>query len=874
MFMRSLGDEPAIAAVVAARHRRAGPLPDRRELDTAGGTAGLIGREAPQAALVDAFHADSPVAVVGEAGIGKTALVRAAAAAACRTLHEGGGFATLSWLPYLALRRATGLTETGDAERAAAAVERAVGPDLLFIDDLQWTDEETRAVVPLLIGRIAIVVAIREGDAQTANALEPLVARSVKVVRLDGLPDTAAVALAGRLRPDLPAARLPRIAALAGGNPLLIEELAVHGQSSSSLARAIIGQLATLAGEDLGVLELIALAGRPIPARAVGSPMGVLSDRGLVRVAGNDIEIRHSLIAEVVVDRLDADRRRYLHGRLAEIVDEPAERARHLAAAGDREAALAVARAALASTSDPRTRALLLTIAAETSDLHASTYRVRAALVLGAAGSYAEAAALLAVPVEGDDDLRALAAGVRAGAMSNDGRHEEARAVIESTRGLRPAPDCPGAIELTATEASILVNGGRLADAIRLVERAVASGGAAASGYRLAGHLAALRLYAGQTDELETLEASIDASFAVGDGGTAAGRAMDHYYMTLALRGGAAALLAALDSAERLTALGYHTRASELRAEATQAAIFAGELTEAVVRADSMLEEPLGLLSRQRLAYNRGLALALLGHVEEAEQTLADVLLTATDDFDGRGSALWCRAEACLWGGQPARALEMARAAIELTAFNEAELVLPSLARAWAEVELGRTPSAADVEVPFRFLAGAAPEIRGLRALARNDRHRAAEEFEAAARLWAGFHVPREVLCRWAAGDALVHAGDREAAVERLRAAEAAAAAIGFEPVAARARRSLRLAGERPARVSSQRRSGILTDREREVLALVERGMTNAEIARRMGLGRPTVARMLSNAMVKLGAESRAQAVVLASRTRGEAALA
>jgi DNA-binding CsgD family transcriptional regulator len=56
-----------------------------------------------------------------------------------------------------------------------------------------------------------------------------------------------------------------------------------------------------------------------------------------------------------------------------------------------------------------------------------------------------------------------------------------------------------------------------------------------------------------------------------------------------------------------------------------------------------------------------------------------------------------------------------------------------------------------------------------------------------------------------------------------------------------------------------------LTGREREVLAHVERGLTNIEIARRMRIARPTVGRLLSNAMMRLGAESRAHAVMLAS---------
>lgn len=75
--------------------------------------------------------------------------------------------------------------------------------------------------------------------------------------------------------------------------------------------------------------------------------------------------------------------------------------------------------------------------------------------------------------------------------------------------------------------------------------------------------------------------------------------------------------------------------------------------------------------------------------------------------------------------------------------------------------------------------------------------------------------------------------------------------------------------------------AGRLTRREREVLAHVGRGLTNREIARRLRIARPTVGRLLSNAMDRLGAESRAHAVVLAGpadatagRSRGERARA
>jgi len=75
------------------------------------------------------------------------------------------------------------------------------------------------------------------------------------------------------------------------------------------------------------------------------------------------------------------------------------------------------------------------------------------------------------------------------------------------------------------------------------------------------------------------------------------------------------------------------------------------------------------------------------------------------------------------------------------------------------------------------------------------------------------------------------------------------------------ARRSLRLAG---VRVPAGRRSSAttalgLTSREQELLVLVGRGLTNIEIARRLGLGRPTVARIVASAMDKVGADRRAQ---------------
>ena len=58
-----------------------------------------------------------------------------------------------------------------------------------------------------------------------------------------------------------------------------------------------------------------------------------------------------------------------------------------------------------------------------------------------------------------------------------------------------------------------------------------------------------------------------------------------------------------------------------------------------------------------------------------------------------------------------------------------------------------------------------------------------------------------------------------------------------------------------------------LTNREREVVALVARGLSNDEIAAAMVLSPTTAKTHVSRAMIKLGARDRAQLVVFAYQT-------
>lgn len=72
---------------------------------------------------------------------------------------------------------------------------------------------------------------------------------------------------------------------------------------------------------------------------------------------------------------------------------------------------------------------------------------------------------------------------------------------------------------------------------------------------------------------------------------------------------------------------------------------------------------------------------------------------------------------------------------------------------------------------------------------------------------------------------------------------------------------------QRRAARSAEDRLAVLTDREREVLGLVGRGMSNDEIGAALFLSPATARTHVSRAMVKLGARDRAQLVVIAYQT-------
>lgn len=833
-------------------------------------TVGLVGRDREIAELRAAIEHDRPMLVTGEAGIGKTSVVRAAVDGRDREVRIGGAFATLSWMPLFALERALGRRLQGDAAWVASTVESMVGPDLLFVDDLQWADAATLGVLAELAGRVAMVVTARTGSPAARDVVERLTGAGFGVLDLAPLaaPDGAAVALAARS--DLGVEQAMAVATRGGGNPFVIEQLAAGGAASMSLRRTIARRLEALSGEARAGLAVLGIASRPVPIGAVDGADELIA-AGLVTALAGELVIRHALLAEEVAANADATATRLAHARLAEIAADPGERARHLAGAGEDAAAHLLALEAAASAATPGERAAHLGVAASTATgADADSLRLDAAAALRVAGDLGGAIAAIDA-IEGQDpELRARAAAIRARVEWSRGDPDAMRVAIRqgldlvdgrATDGPRPRSVAEALLRAEAITVTALVDGHfdeglRDADAAlqlareahadptrALLLRATILAGLGRAGWDEA--LAAVVAAAREAGDVET-ELSAANNLVTGQemhGNPKAGRDLAESMVTRAhaLRLGAwerqfGAMLASLD-------------------------LHAGRLRAALDRANMLREEALDPLAEQQVGLTAALALVDLGRPDDALPLLEELLAVAAPDVTGDGDVRYVLAEAAFWAGRPVDALEKLGPYRRYEASEYPTSFLVDVSAAWAALEAGRPiPGPLARGEPVGMLVGASLERAGLDMLAERD-PAAPGTLRAAAGAYRGFHRRGELRAGWAAAEATRAAGaDAAAVVPELEALESAALADGFTALLRRIQRSLRLAGVRRAtRAPTLHRADLLTPRERQLADLVGRGLTNAEIARRMGLGRPTVARLLSNAMGKLGAGSRAQ---------------
>ena len=820
------------------------------------GWADLIGRESECARVATALAADRPIWVVGEPGIGKTTLVRAAVARSGRRLHEGAGIATLGPVPFHALPREISRESSGDAEQVAGDVERAVGPDVLFVDDAHWADHDSCRAIARLAGRVALVVASRHVP---TGELREVPWVHIEIAEIDA---ASAASIARHILPSITSVRLARILDRAAGNPLLIEELVRDGNESPTMRRAMADRVAGLSPMEQRLLWLLVLAGKPIAVTRLPAGIDELTARSLVAVRAGEAQLRHAVLRDAIQPLIPADEQPALRRELARLVDDPLEIAGFLLDAGDPAEALDVAAPALAGATLARRAALLEILAASAPGATADTFRLDAARAYRDLGEDEAVARLMRQPIEGDPEARALRDALLGDALWSIGQGEAARRVLEQAPAAWP-PATAGELELTCARARQLVFSGSPGAALNLLDEALATAGTLPSAYRTTTLRAAIALFLGRTGALEPLRGAWAAARAAGDEAAAGAAAQALHNALLCEAGASEAAAFAHREGERQYEIGLPARGTVLLTEAVQSYTFAGDITMALELGDRVLERAAPAVIRHRATLYFAHALTLAGRLDEAARVrrlLWAPFPNATQEADRLDEA----AEAAYWEGRTRRCLELSAVAAMLPRQGELNRVLPALVRSWAQVDAGRQPDPVPPAGGWACLAGATAEADGLRALF-DAPAGARDRFGEAAVRWAPFMAPREAVCLWAAGEAARRAGHADAP-DLLRVALDRAEAMGFVPLAARVRRSLRLAGKPVGRPSGKRGRALpLTAREQQILDLVSEGLTNSEIARRMGLGRPTVAQALSRVMARLRVDSRAQAISAAN---------
>ncbi len=818
---------------------------------------GLVGRDAVRAAIAAAIERDEPVALLGEAGVGKTTLMRAAAARANREAHEGGALGLLDWMPYLALERALGRGLSGPDELVAREVIDGVGAGLLILDDLQWAHPATLAILERLAPRIAVLAAVRAVDPGSPRAIDALTLAGFAIQTLEPLDPESAETMVAGLRPDLPRSRQRSLAAASGGNPLFIEELSRTDDDAPILDGVVRLRLDGLSEAGLLAMARLARAAESVPDAALGSATVELVGRGLAIEDGGRVWVRHELLGAAAVRRLDAEQIRRIDRELAAAATSPGIAARHLLRAGDTVAAhRAALEAASAATSDIE-RAAHLRLASQTaSSADADAIRLDAAFAFLDAELVADARA--EVDLVATDDPRLAGRRALADALTTqaDGMPDRAYGIAMDGLGLG---DLPPEVEVglrVSVAFAAAYDPEHVDEALALsteaVRRAIEVGSQIPAAR--SAHAQALFRSGDPAWDDENLTAAAEAR-ARGDE-TAEIAAMRSRIFILLRAGRTNDALLAADA--------LMTRGRELDnavcqevAESWRVGLLwhAGRFREAADLADARMAD----LGHDDEFYRSQAALDL-GWFEEGRVRSERMLAIAKDGEFDRGEALWLVADAAVMGGRWATA---ARTATEHgDRFPEAQhRPFVVVSGAWASLALGRGIPALPEPAGLALLDGAPIETRGVSELSTGDHRSAARSFLAAAEAWHGRHERGALRSRWAGAEALRQAGATAEARVQLLALEEELVALGAGGWLPRVRRSLRQSGVRRTAPRERVDGSPLTVRELEILRLVAHGARDQEIAGRLGVSRWAVVRAVESASAKLGASNRAQAI-------------
>src|SRR5438128_2514018 len=225
-------------------------------------------------------------------------------------------------------------TSVFEAAHRAAGVRDSL---LITIDDFQWSDERSTALIHYLVrgaqadgDSLALVVGGRRSTAVSAlvTSLERLLGEWLTRVTLGPLDHHSTVALARAVNPALDPRAAAAVADRSGGSPFWCQLLAEARDVDADVARIVADRLSA-AGTDAAVLfETIALLGRQAPVEDLSAIRGWPEDRlmaaraelmatGLVVEEGGALQIVHDLVRAAVDAQLPDERRRDIHARVA-----------------------------------------------------------------------------------------------------------------------------------------------------------------------------------------------------------------------------------------------------------------------------------------------------------------------------------------------------------------------------------------------------------------------------------------------------------------------------------------------------------------------------------------------------------------------------